>query len=482
MALYGLSGNGALSPRPQPRTSCMRSSFLPTLLSSLPRYVAHSCRDGIAELRSLSWSEIRDLFLFARRRLREESLPQVAGGLTFTTVFALVPVLTIALAVFTTFPMFKTFRTALEAYFIQSVMPKAISNTILSYLTTFAAQATGLSAVGAVTLVLTSVAMMGMIERVFNRIWRVKAERRWTRRILVYWALITLGPLVVGVSLSLSTKVFSATTSLVGDVAGALFYTILSLALTTAGFTFLYLAVPNRNVDWRDALAGGTVAGLAFELAKRGFAVFITQFPTYSKIYGALAALPLFLLWVYLSWMITLVGALLTAALPVVKYERWWHEPAPGSAFVDAMAVLQVLHVACRCGDTALVNASAIRARTRLGFDEMDLLLERMQAQGWVGRVKRDAPSRVQWGKHVGGDADSWVLLANSERLTLADVYRVFVFGGMPVNAGVAYESDDPRDAQVSRDAARLARQVEAAVETGLGRSLADHFGPLDCR
>ncbi|WUR15875.1 YihY family inner membrane protein [[Empedobacter] haloabium] len=460
----------------------MPSSFLSTLLSTLPQYVARSCRDGIAEVRSLSWNEIRDLFLFARRRLREESLPQVAGGLTFTTVFALVPVLTIALAVFTTFPMFKAFRTALEAYFIQSVMPKAISNTILSYLTTFAAQATRLSAVGAVTLVLTSVAMMGMIERVFNRIWRVKAERRWTRRILVYWALITLGPLVVGVSLSLSTKVFSATTSLVGDVAGALFYTVLSLVLTTAGFTFLYLAVPNRNVEWRDALAGGMLAGMAFELAKRGFAVFITQFPTYSKIYGALAALPLFLLWVYLSWMITLVGALLTAALPVVKYERWWHEPAPGSAFVDAMAVLQVLHVACRCGDTALVNASTIRARTRLGFDEMDLLLERMQAQGWVGRVKLDAPPRVQWGKHVGGDADSWVLLANTDRLTLADVYRVFVFGGMPVNAGVAYESDDPRDVLASRDAARLARQVEAAVETGLGRSLADHFGPLDCR
>ncbi|WEF34678.1 YihY family inner membrane protein [Pseudoduganella chitinolytica] len=456
----------------------MPSSFLPTLY----RYLSRSCHDGIAELRSLSWSEVRDLYLFARRRLREESLPQVAGGLTFTTVFALVPVLTIALAVFTTFPMFKTFRTALEAYFIQSVMPKAISNTILSYLTTFAQQATRLSAVGAVTLVLTSVAMMGMIERVFNRIWRVKAERRWTRRILVYWALITLGPLVVGVSLSLSTTVFTATTSLVGDVAGALFYTILSLALTTAGFTFLYLAVPNRNVDWRDALAGGVLAGLAFELAKRGFAVFITQFPTYSKIYGALAALPLFLLWVYLSWMITLVGALLTAALPVVKYERWWHEPAPGSAFVDAMAVLKVLDVACRCGDTALVSASTIRARTRLGFDEMDLLLERMQAQGWVGRVKLDAPARVQWGKHVDGDADSWVLLANTERLTLADVYRLFVFGGMPVNAGVVADSDDPRDVQASRDAARLARQVEAAVETGLGLPLAQHFGLLDCR
>jgi membrane protein len=451
-------------------------------ISPLYTYVAKRCGEGIAELRALSWAEIRDLFLFARRRLREESLPQVAGGLTFTTVFALVPVLTIALAVFTTFPMFKTFRTALEAYFIQSVMPKAISNTILSYLTTFAASATRLSAVGAVTLVLTSVAMMGMIERVFNRIWRVRAERRWTRRILVYWALITLGPLVIGISISLSTHLFSATSNLVGNVFGALFYAILSIVLTTAGFTFLYIAVPNKVVDWRDALSGGVLAGLAFELAKRGFAVFITQFPTYSKIYGALAALPLFLLWVYVSWLITLLGALLAAALPIVRYERWWYEPVPGGAFVDAMAVLKVLHGACRYGDTALVSAATLRARTRLGFDELDTLLERMQGQGWVGRVRAEPAPRVQFGKHVGDTGDHWVLVANAAKLTLADVYRLFVFGGMPVNAGVAQESADPRDVQARRDAARLAREVEEAVEAGLGLSLADHFGPAPGR
>ncbi|HEY0588838.1 MAG TPA: YihY family inner membrane protein, partial [Pseudoduganella sp.] len=296
------------------------------VLKSLYTNVARACSKGVAELRALSWSEMRDLLHFARRRLREESLPQVAGGLTFTTVFALVPVLTIALAIFTTFPMFNSFRTALEAYFIKSVMPKAISNTILGYLTTFAAKATRLSAVGAVTLVLTSVAMLSMIERAFNRIWRVKAQRRLVRRVLVYWALITLGPLVVGVSITLSTHLFDATSGLVGAVTGPVFYTLLSVLLTTLAFTFLYITVPNRIVDWRDAICGGALAAVAFELAKRGFAVFITQVPTYSKIYGALAALPLFLLWIYVSWLITLLGALLTAALPVVKYERWWHE------------------------------------------------------------------------------------------------------------------------------------------------------------
>jgi membrane protein len=447
-------------------------------------YLFRTCRSGVQTVRSLSWPEVRDLFLFARRRLQQESVPQVAGSLTFTTVFALVPLLTIALAIFTTFPIFNTFRSSLEAYFVQSVMPKTISSTILNYLTMFASKATRLSAVGAVALIFTSIAMMNLIERVFNRIWRVRGQRSWTKRILVYWALISLGPLLIGVSLTLSSQVFMATSDLVGDVPilGALIYTVLSFTLTMATFTLLYVVVPNRDVDWHDAAWGGLVAGLAFEIAKRGFAIFITQFPTYSKIYGALAALPLFLLWVYVSWMITLFGALLTAALPVVKYERWWHEAQPGGEFVDAMAILRVLHVASMCGDTALVSSGQIRERTRLGFDEMDNLLERMVAEGWVGRVPVAAPPRVQWGKRVSDGADNWVILANTDKLTLAEVYRLFVFAGMPVNAGVVADGDDERDLQAAREAASLAREVETAVESGLGKTLADHFGPIDCR
>ena len=447
-------------------------------------YLARAVHGGVALLRAVSWQQVRDLLLFARRRLVEESLPQVAGSLTFATVFALVPLLTLAFAIFTTFPMFNTFRTALEHYFVQSVMPKGISSTILAYLTQFSAKATRLSALGAVALVFTSVAMMGLIERVFNRIWRVRTERSWTRRILVYWAIVTLGPLLIGVSLTVTSQVFLVTGGLVSSVPllGTLFYTALSVLLTMGAFTLLYATVPNREVDWRDAAWGGLLAALAFELAKRGFAVFIQQVPTYSRIYGALAALPLFLLWIYLSWMITLLGALLAAALPIVKYERWWHTSVPGGAFVDAIAILNVLYAACHGGDTALVSAAAIRARTRLGFDEMETLLEKMRASGWVGRVNVDAPLRVQRGKRVSGAADHWVLLANPHRLTLADVYRLFVFGAMAVNAGmppVAGDSD-ARDIDASRRAAILARQVEAAVEQGLGLTLDQHFGSAE--
>ena len=415
---------------------------------------------GLDTVRGLTWSETRDLLQFARRRVREESLPQVAGSLTFATVFALVPLLTLALAIFTTFPLFNTFRHALEDYFVQSVMPKGISNTILGYLTTFASKATRLSAIGAGALILTSVGMMGLIERVFNRIWRVRQERRWSKRLLVYWAIVTLGPLLVGVSLTVTSRLFMATSGVVGAVPflGTVFYTLVSIGLTMLAFTLLYIAVPNRDVEWRDAAWGGLLAALAFEVAKRGFGEFIQEFPTYSRIYGALAA------------------------LPVVKYERWWYEAAPGSEFVDAVAILKVLHQACHCADSALVGAAEIRRSTRLGFEEMETLLDKMVQQGWVGRVNVEGAVRVQWGKRVADSSDHWVLLGNVNRISLADVYRLFVFGGMRVNSGYPAGSTNERDIKAAEEAAALAAQVENAVEQGLGMSLAQHFGEVRCQ
>ena len=427
-------------------------------------------------VRGLTWSETGDLLRFARRRLNEERLQQVAGSLTFTTTLALVPLLTIVLAIFTTFPVFNSFRASLEGYFVQTVMPKGIANTVINNLTMFASKATRLSAVGAVALLFTTTMMMGMIERAFNQIWKVKRPRPLAQRVMVYWALVTLGPLMFGLSLTVTSQLFMATNGLVNTVPfiGALFYTTVSIALTTGAYTLLYMAVPNRFVDWRDAVWGGLVAAIAFEIAKRMFAVFVRQFPTYAIIYGALAALPLFLLWLYLSWMITLVGALLTAALPVVKYERWWYEPVPGGAFVDAMAVLKVLHGVAQVSESALVSSAAIRAHTRIGYDEMSALLERMVAVGWVGRVQTDVAKRSKWGKRVRENADNWVLLVNPTKVRLADVYRLFVFGGTAVDAGAALDLD--KASPMTLDTSALARQVEEAVEHGLEQTLAEHF------
>jgi len=176
----------------------------------------------------MSWSDLRDLFVFARNRLHEERLSQVAGSLTYTTVLALVPILTIALAIFTTFPLFNTFRAALESYLSESLIPSSISTTILGYLTQFATQAKSLSAVGAVLLIVTAVLMMMTVDRTLNDIWRVKTQRPFAQRVTVYWAIVTLGPLLIGVSMTLTSYLFTATSDVVASVPfiGAVFYTL----------------------------------------------------------------------------------------------------------------------------------------------------------------------------------------------------------------------------------------------------------------
>jgi membrane protein len=408
-------------------------------------------------LRGLSWSQARDLFRFAARRLYEERLPQVAGSLTFTTVLAVVPVLTIALAIFTTFPLFNTFRASLEAYFIKSMMPTAIANTVLGYLSQFATKATRLSAFGAVALIGTAVAMVAIIDRTFNRIWRVRQSRPLAQRILIYWAVVTLGPLLIGVSITVTSFLFSATNGIAGvaPVFGSLFYTLMSLFLTAGTFTLVYMAVPNRLIDWRDAACGATLAAVAFEFTKSAFAVFVAKFSTYTAVYGALAAVPIFLVWIYLGWLITLSGAVIAAGLPIVKYERWWHVPSPGGSFLDAMAVLEVLYQARSGKDAASVTTAALRGATRLGYDELEGLLQKMLEAGWVGRIAAGPPRRAQFGKRVTDGEDAWVLLANPEQLKLADVYRCFVF-------------------DTSNESA-LSRQVENAMEQGLAESLAAH-------
>ncbi|MBC3935370.1 YihY family inner membrane protein [Undibacterium rugosum] len=411
-------------------------------------------------MRGMTWQQIRNLIQFALRRLQEGRLPQVAGSLTFTTVLALVPILTVALAIFTAFPLFNTFRTSLEAYFVQNLMPKGIANTILGYLTQFATKATRLSAVGGVALMLTAFATMAMIDRAFNQIWQVKRSRPVVQRVLVYWAIVTLGPLLIGVSISTTSYLFTATSGVVNVVplVGAVFYTLVSILFTTGAYTLLYTAVPNRPVAWQDAAWGGLVAALAFEVAKRGFAQFVTHFPTYTIVYGALAAIPIFLVWIYLSWLITLVGAVIAAALPVVRFERWWHVPTPGSRFDDAVRILGVLVRARQEGRLSSVSIAQIRTFTWFGLDEIEDLLQRMAELKWVAKVMPEQvpePARRRW-RSERNQQEYWVLTINPAELRIADVYRVFVYA--PVQGS------------------RLSALVESQIETGLQTSLQQYF------
>lgn len=411
-------------------------------------------------MRGISWLQIKNLFSFAHQRLREVRLPQVAGSLTFNTVLALVPILTIALAILTAFPLFATFKSALEAYFTQSLMPKNISTTVLGYLTQFATKATRLSAFGGLALFATAMATMAMIDKTFNEIWHVKRARPLLQRLMVYWVIVTLGPLLIGISITSTSFVFSLTSGAFtkAPLIGAMLYSLFSVLVSTGAFTLLYVVVPNRAVDWRDAVWGALFAAVVFEFAKRIFAIFITQFPTYTVVYGALAAVPIFLLWIYLSWLITLFGAVIAAALPVVKFERWWHVPSPGSAFEDAIAVLKILVLAREAHETATVDIASIRIQTRFGLEEIEGLLECMHELGWVARVSADTPQvkRRRWWKKVNGETERWILVMNPSALTLSDVYRVFVYNPVKETS--------------------LANAVNGVIDQGLHQSLHDYF------
>ena len=274
--------------------------------------------DELEALRDWPWFEtLRTL----RLRFREDRLGLTAGSLTFTTLISLVPLLTVMLAVFAAFPMFGNFQRALETYFLQALVPDEIARPALKTLTQFAANAKRIGGVGALMLGVTALAMMLTIDRTLNTLWRVPKPRPIAQRVLVYWAALTLGPLLVGVSLSVSSYALSASRGWVQGLPGGV-----SLLLDVAEFGLMALAmaglfhhVPNTWVRWRHALAGGVFVAIAFELAKAGLAWYVAAVPNFAAVYGTFATLPILLLWIYLGWVIVLMGAVIAAYAPSLK-------------------------------------------------------------------------------------------------------------------------------------------------------------------
>jgi membrane protein len=209
-----------------------------------------------------------------RERFREDHLGLTASSLTFTTLIALVPLLAVMLAVFSAFPMFASFQGALEKYFLQSLVPDGIAKPVLAALTQFATRATRLGSAGLVILVITALALMLTIDRALSAIWRVRRPRSIARRVLVYWAALTLGPLLLGISLSLTAAVLTASKGVIGALPGGLglLLNIIEFVVLATGMAALYHYVPNTEVRWRHALAGGVFVAVGVELAKTGLA------------------------------------------------------------------------------------------------------------------------------------------------------------------------------------------------------------------
>lgn len=341
-----------------------------------------------------SWPWLATLRMLAHR-FGDERLALTAGGLTFTTIISLVPLVTVMLALFSAFPMFATMEEALQRYFLQALVPEAIARPVLRAINQFSSRASQLGIVGLVALVVSALAMMLTIDRALNAIWRVRRPRPIAQRVLVYWAAVTLGPLLAAASVAATSYAVSASRGFVGSMPrglGMLVWTA-EFVLHVVAVAALFHFVPNTRVRWRHALAGGLFVAIGMAAAKRLMTFYFSAVPSFSMIYGAFATLPIFLVWIYLGWVIVLLGAVIAAYAPLLgrHLSRW--TDAPGVQFHIALALLGSLGRARASGRHGLTGEQLAAA---VGTDPLqsDPVLEHLVALDWVGRLAESGNAR----------------------------------------------------------------------------------------
>lgn len=321
-------------------------------------------------------------------RFREDRLAVMAGSLTFTTLISLVPLATVMLALFTAFPMFGSFQEALEKFLLNNLVPDNLARPVLGALTLFAAKASRIGAAGLVLLVVSALALMLTIDRTLNAIWRVRRPRPLGRRLLVYWSVLTFGPLVLGASLTLTSYAISASRGLVKALPGGVgtLVDVLQFGLLAAAFALLFRVVPNTHVRWVHAWAGGLFAAVGVEVAKEGLALYVRTMPGFSTIYGAFATLPLLLLWVYALWVVVLLGAVVAAYAPTLSSPIARRPSHSGERFTLAVEMLVRL-AAARHSEAHGLSARALAAALRADPLRVEPILDLLVDIGWVGRL-----------------------------------------------------------------------------------------------
>jgi len=349
---------------------------------------------------------------FIVARFKQDRCADMASSLTFTTLLSLVPLITIMLTFFSVFPQFAEFSEHVKNIILANMLPETGGKIITRYMEQFAANAARLTAVGIVFLAVTSMLMIYNIDNAFNTIWRVSRQRTFVKRVLVYWAVLTLAPLLMGGSLSMTSWLIGMSggnlSHLSALVVGML--KVVPLLLATLAFAFLFRVVPNRFVPMQHAFIGGVVSALAFEAMNRAFALYIAYFPTYTLVYGAFATIPIFLLWVYLLWLSILLGAILTASLSHWRSENGIHPLSPEVGFYYSLCILRIMSESMRSGVTQ--SLPMLSKELRLGYDSLEELLEKMATINLVQRT-------------IG---HSWVMVRAPEHVQALELYRLFVF------------------------------------------------------
>ena len=342
---------------------------------------------------ALWWQELlvfpwRQMAGVLAERFRDARLGVSASSLTFTTVLALVPLFAVGLAVFAAFPVFGKFQDTIQRWLIESLVPESIARQVLSYLTQFSRKASRLGSVGLVAVLMSAVFLMVTIERTLGQIWGLQRQRPLAQRVLLYWSSITLGPLFLGGSLAITSYVVTASRDVVDVLPGSIRWLLDSFEflLLTACVSGLYFYVPFTRVRWRHAITAGFFVAGALELAKKGMALYLLEVPTYSLIYGAFAALPILLVWIYVTWLLVLLGAVLAASLPELGRQEWRKPEGAGWTFKLALEVLGALNAA-KASERRGLSTDELAMRLRVESSELRQVLEVLRGLDWVGRL-----------------------------------------------------------------------------------------------
>ena len=353
----------------------------------------------------------RDAFRLLRQRFRDDRLGQAAGSLTFTTTIALVPLVTVALAVFTAFPGFGDFQTILQKRLVESLVPENISRQVLGYLTQFASKASRLGAAGVFALILSAVAMVFTIERTLNAIWRVRKRRPLPQKILLYWTALTLGPLLVGASVVVMTQLLNFTRDFAPDMSVFGVRSVFGLGefvLLVWAVSALYRYVPYAQVDWRHAMVGGLWVAVATEVARKLLVVYFGKMTAYSAIYGAFATVPILLIWIYAAWVIVLIGAVMVANMPKLLGLSQRENSRVGCRFQFAIEVLQQLALARQTNHHGL-RLRQICEALQLDPLQLEEVLTVLTQLDWIARLS----------EHDGQTEPRYVLLADPHQTPL---------------------------------------------------------------
>ncbi|HET7731189.1 MAG TPA: YihY family inner membrane protein [Usitatibacter sp.] len=322
---------------------------------------------------------------FVLRRWTEDRCPQIAGSLTFTTLLALVPTFAIAVSLLSALPFFDDVLVQIKVFLLLNLVPEIAGRIITVYMEEFRHNAMRLTTVGVLVLFATAAAMILTVDRSINAIWRVRATRRWWVSLLAYVLLLVTGPLLIGVSVSATTYLMMTISNempeQISSKTHSFLLQIVPISMSALAFFLLYRLVPRRKVPWVDAMVGGIIAAVMFELAKEVFAIYVRLAPL-SVVYGAFAAVPFFLLWMYISWLVVLLGAELAASLGDWRTGRW-RSAAKSPHLGDAVGVVRAL---LEAKGQAL---SFARLAETAGMPHADLedVLDHLVASGLVART-----------------------------------------------------------------------------------------------